>query len=166
METWECVHNPLPSHSWSTWLRLWEGRESSTHAAHALPVPVLNKGQPSCWLEPIFPTSVVVCSACLPLAICSLRLWDLCRLGMTPLQTCPHLGKTSLLPLLHFHFYIPSPSEGKSHTPTNPHTHINASKGKIQNLPSKVTFPSFFFFPFWSQWEGILHPQFKFLCDL
>ena len=81
---------------------------------------------------------------CLPPALClSLHPWDLCRLGP---KTCPHWGKPPCSLCLAF-ISVPSPSEGKSQTPTHPCTHtINASKRKkIKISHLKSFFPLFFF---------------------
>lgn len=105
---------------------------------------------------------------CLPLAIClSLRLWDLCRLGMALLCRPALTGENLLAPSAPLSFlFLPLLKESHTHPQTHAHT-LMLLKGKNQNLPSKVTFPSFFFpFPFWSQWEGILHPSSSFSVDL
>ena len=105
---------------------------------------------------------------CLPLAIClSLHLWDLCRLGTALLCRPAFTGENLLSPSAPLSFLLlPLLKESHTHPHTNAHTPLMLLKGKNQNLPSKVIFPSFFSSPFWSQWEGILRPSSSFSVDL
>ena len=84
---------------------------------------------------------------CLPLALClSLHPWDLCRLGLALLCRPALTGENLLAPSASLSFlFLPLLKESHRHPHTHAHTPLMLLKGKNQNLPSKVIFPSFFF---------------------
>ena len=125
METWgEYLILPW-SHSRSTWLKPWEGRDSSTHCP-CLACFCSQQG-PAVLLvgRPIFPHfgGGLFCGVC-PWPSASHFVSGISAGWAWPSSVdLPSLGKTSLLPLLHFHFYSFPFWRKVTHTHKPTHTH-------------------------------------------
>lgn len=127
MEAWGDYITLPQSHSWSTCLRPWEGRESfPTHCACLACSYSLCQGPAILlvWRPILSPFGGgLFCGVC-PWPSASHFVSGISAGWAQPsFADLPSLGKTSFLPLLHFHFYCFPFWRKVTHTHTLMHTH-------------------------------------------